>query len=384
MKHKTALICISDTYLARGRQLRSFYLDEGDEVIVLTPDFSHRTKALIETEEEGVKLLEHRPYTKNLSWQRLLGHMEFAKRCREYLEEWQPDRIHCMVPANSLCREMALYKREHPEVVLFFDINDTWPESLPVGSWFQHLPPAWLWKGLRNRYLPEADHLFCECEHFRKMIQEQTGIDSSVVNWASSNPTLAASPRLTDRSVTLCYLGFVNNIIDLDWMEHFFEELDKTHDITLHLIAQGQRKDEMVERLGAHCTIIDHGAVYDPQKKQDIFDSCAFGLNIMKPSVEAGLSMKTVDYLQGGLPVINSLRGDVHDWIEKDGCGINIDREDPARTAAAIAECTYEDLMHMRKAARSVFNDYLSVEAFEQAMDAGLAAYERSRSHRAQ
>ncbi|UNT93032.1 hypothetical protein [Allobaculum sp. Allo2] len=74
----------------------------------------------------------------------------------------------------------------------------------------------------------------------------------------------------------------------------------------------------------------------------------------MKPDVQAGLSMKTLDYLQGGLPVINSLEGDVHDWIEEYRCGINIDRSRLEQTAKEIAEAAQNQLEAMRKAARQV------------------------------
>ncbi|WP_230267637.1 glycosyltransferase [Allobaculum fili] len=369
--NKTALICISDTYLPRARLLARQYQKHGEETVILTPDFSHKTKAPFSSDEEGIVRLRHRPYQKNLSWQRLLGHMEFARRAKTWLEDWKPDRIHCLIPANSLAMEIGRYKRKHPDVCLIFDINDLWPESLPVGSWFGKTPPAWIWKHMRNGYLKDADLLASECALFQKKIQEQTGLPAQVMYWsAGTEETFTAHSAFEDTEhLNLCYLGFVNNIIDLDTMETLFQALHARTAVRLHLIAQGQRRDEMVERLSPYCEIIDYGAVYDPEQKQSIFDACAFGINIMKPDVQAGLSMKTLDYLQGGLPVINSLEGDVHDWIEEYRCGINIDRSRLEQTAKEIAEAAQNQLEAMRKAARQVFETDLSLSAFEKSFE---------------
>ena len=135
----TVIICISDTYLARGHVLADFYAQHGESTLILTPDFSHSHKKIIEQKEDGVMYLHHRRYSKNLSWQRIYGHIEFAKLARQVVEQIQPQRIHCLVPANSLAKQMDRYKKDHPQVELIFDINDLWPESLPIPG-FEYTP----------------------------------------------------------------------------------------------------------------------------------------------------------------------------------------------------------------------------------------------------
>ena len=360
---KTALLCISDTYLPRARMLASFYSSNGDETRIYTPDFSHKSKSAITEREEGVVYLHHRPYTSNLSWQRLLGHMEFARLVRRELEEWEPNRIHCLVPANALASQSADYKKSHPQTELILDINDLWPESLPMG-WAVHTPPAWYWKSLRTRSLDVADRIFTECQLFADEIKKQSGRESTVLYWSASTDSTPHPSSPDPEFLDLCYLGFVNNIIDLDALEDLFERLARIRPVRLHLIAQGARRPEMADRLGRHATIVDHGTIYDPAKRQQILDVCSFGLNIMKKGVQAGLSMKTLDYLQGALPVINSLAGDVWQWIEQDGCGINYDRNDPQKTAEAVANMNPKQLMEAKGKARAVYERYLSPDAF--------------------
>lgn len=373
---KTAILCISDIYLSRGLQLRAFYEKRGDEVLILTPDWSHRTKQKITDRIEGVRYLYHLPYTKNLSWQRLYGHYSFARACRLELETWKPDRIHALIPANSLAGQMDLYKRRHPEVELYFDLIDLWPESLPIG-WFMKTPPAWIWRSMRNRHLDAADLLFAECSLFAERIEEQTGLDPEVLYWTIPDvPTVSHLDLPRDR-IALCYLGSVNNIIDLDWMEAFFAELSRVLPIELHLIASGEKKQEMIDRLSAYATIVDHGHVYDDQAKQDIFSTCHYGLNIMKESVTIGLSMKSLDYLKGGLPIINSLHGDLHDWIEDGPCGLNIDRADVAQSVKNLLGIRKRLHLQMREQSRTLYENVLSEQAFEDHLSEAIDSLEQ-------
>lgn len=372
---KTAIVCISDTYLQRGLQLQAFYKKLGDEVLVITPDYSHRFKAPIQTKHPDVVYLPHHPYQKNLSWQRLYGHYDFAKSVRQYLEEWQPDRIHCLIPANSLAMQMDLYKQKHPEVHLCFDVIDMWPESLPVGDWFQKLPPAIVWKNLRNKHLASADCVFAECGLFAKQLKAQTGVQADILYWTLSDEATSDVPNLPSDHLALCYLGSVNNIVDLDWIEAFLKELCAFVPVKLHLIASGEKKEEMVMRLGQVCPIIDHGHVYDAQAKQAIFSQCHFGLNIMKDTVMVGLSMKSLDYLKGGLPIINSLDGDLHDWIEKAFCGLNIQRQDIPYTVQKLLHLKPSQHMHMRQNAKALYDAVFSRDAFEERLLETLQNY---------
>ena len=363
---RTAILCISDVYLSRGLQLQAFYEARGEEVVILTPDFSHRHKAPIApcAKKRGVEYLHHRPYQKNLSWQRLLGHAEFSRDTRKYLEDWKPDRIHALVPANTIAREMDKYKKEHPEVLLYFDLIDLWPESLPVKG-FEKTPPAWIWKHLRNAHLAAANKVFAECGLFANRIEQQTGIRPEILYWTIPDDKTDSKLNLPADRLSLCYLGSVNNIIDLEGMKSFLSLLAKEIPVDLHVIANGEKKAEMVEMLSSIVHVIDHGLVYDPQAKQDIFDACHFGLNLMKSEVVIGLSMKSLDYLKGGLPIVNSLQGDLHDWIATSKCGINIDHGDLELAARQVLESLKEENLQMRANAHRLYTQTLSIDAFE-------------------
>ncbi|MCF0260750.1 MAG: glycosyltransferase [Erysipelotrichaceae bacterium] len=365
---KTAILCISDPYLKRGELLRDYYKKRGDEVMILTPDYSHRRKCKIENPPEDTVLLHHMPYKKNLSWQRIWGHYDFSKRCYEKLKEYAPDRIHCLVPANSLAYFTARFKKEHPETELILDINDLWPESLPLGP-LKNLPGMGIWRNLRNRSLESADCIFAECDLFKDVLENQTQIPVRPLYWARQEPAYPSSPEWEAETAHFAYLGSISNIIDLDLMEQFFQMMNQAVPSVLHIIGDGEKKEEMTARISKTGTkVIDHGIVFDAESKQKIFDHCRFGINMMKESVLAGLPMKSLDYLASALPLLSSAKGDLAEICRKEGAGIYLDRNAMDQAVRKIAGQTFEENLEMRQNARKVFNGKFTLESFDRTL----------------
>ncbi|MCF0259753.1 MAG: glycosyltransferase [Erysipelotrichaceae bacterium] len=369
---KTAILCISDPYLKRGELLRDYYKKRGDEVMILTPDYSHRHKCKIENPGQDVVLVHHMPYEKNLSWQRIWGHYDFSRRCYEKLREFMPDRIHSLVPANSLAYFTARYKKEHPETELILDINDLWPESLPLGP-LKNLPGMGLWRNLRNNALESADHIFAECDLFKDVLETQTQNPVEPLYWARQEPASLSEPVWEKETAHFAYLGSINNIIDLDLMELFFRKMNQAMPSVLHIIGDGEKKAEMTERISKTGTrVIDHGVIFDAASKQDIFNHCRFGVNMMKESVLAGLPMKSLDYLAAGLPLLSSARGDLEEICQKEHAGIFLDRNSLDQAVRKIAGQSFEDSLQMRRHAHQVFKDKFTLESFEHTLTEAL------------
>lgn len=370
---KTVIICISDPYMTRGRQLREYYQKRRDEALILTPDFSHRKKQRITEAEEAVILIPHLAYRKNLSISRMLGHYLFSRKCLRVLEDLQPERIHCLIPANSLAAAMKQYKRKHPAVELIFDVQDLWPESFPV-PFLRHIPGYGIWKRMRTDSIDAADHIVAECEFYRSKIGSRNPGRITTLFWSQKDWPADRTPCLDRDEIHLAYLGSMNHILDIASISALLQHLSAHKKTVLHLIGRGEKKDELVQELAGIDNLIlrDHGEIYDRQKKQQIFNHCRFGINLMKSHIQVGLSMKSIDYLQSGLPVINSLSGDLHTLIEQENAGFNLpadpDRKIP-ETARHILAQSEDEHMKMRKNARKLYERHFSAEAFEETLD---------------
>lgn len=358
---KTVIVCISDPYLVRGKQLRDYYRSQSDEVTILTPDYSHSAKKKMTQTDPDVRLIHHLPYKKNLSLKRMAGHFLFAKECLKVIETIRPDRIHCMLPANSLGPQMSRYKKRYPETELVFDVVDLWPESFPVPI---QIPGFGIWKNMRQKSLPAADRTFIECDYYRKYLPPKVQ-NARVLYWAGENHHPDLKTVWNANEIELAYLGSMNNILDIELVSEFLKVLARDKNVRLHLIGTGEKKPLLLEALSQTAVHIeDHGVIYDPKLKQQIFNRCRFGLNLMKENVLVGLSMKSIDYFQSGLPVINSLTGDTWSFIQQNQAGINLDRRNLQSSAQKVLNQTFEENLDMRRQSRDLFLSNFSSEAF--------------------
>ncbi len=363
-------VCISCThhYNERILPVETTLREAGYDCTYITSDFHHIAKKTHRVELPHCIQIPTVPYTKNISVQRICSHIRFARDAFKTVAKLQPDLVYVEVPPNSLCRQGARYKKKFPKTTLIFDIFDMWPESFPNSRAKQLLAlPFRVWAQFRNRGLPKADLVLTECDLFRSRLQKY------LANTPNQTLYLCRPGATTDgvkeiprqEAIHLCYLGSINNIIDIPAIAALIGQTQKLRPVVLHIIGDGESKDAFiadVEATGAQVQF--HGKIYDAAQKQAIFEQCSFGLNIMKDSVCIGLTMKSLDYFAGGLPIINTIAGDTYTLVQEQGVGINLDRADPAHTAKLLAENTPEENLQMRRATLEMFHRHFTQAIF--------------------
>ena len=67
-----------------------------------------------------------------------------------------------------------------------------------------------------------------------------------------------------------------------------------------------------------------HGVIFDEKKRREILSGCHCGLNMMKFSVLVGLTTKSIDYTSSGVPLMNAIKGDSFDLVDKYDIGFNL------------------------------------------------------------
>ena len=76
------------------------------------------------------------------------------------INEYKPDLVYCIVPPNSLVKEIGRYKNKNKKVKIIYDIYDMWPESFPYKSKNAIVNLAFKkWASLRDKYINYADLL---------------------------------------------------------------------------------------------------------------------------------------------------------------------------------------------------------------------------------
>lgn len=322
---------------------------------VVTTDFSHIKKEKRTNIPDGYVAIETKPYNKNLSIKRMASHAKFAKDVFEYIEEEMPDLIWLMAPANSLIKQAKKYKKKYPLAKIIIDIIDMWPESLPLGI-SSSIFPLNIWKGIRKNNICCADHLVTECDLYHEILSKEYANNITTIHWARDSKANNAKAQLPKDRLSLCYIGSINNIIGTKIVMDIIDKCDMP--VVLHVIGEGENRYNFVNINSRVCEVIYHGAIRNENEKNRIFSMCHAGLNIYKENLYIGLTVKSIDYFEHGLPIINNIKGDTWSLIDKHNVGINITKD---------SHINGLDIINMRKNNKGIlelYNNNFTKEVF--------------------
>ncbi|WP_214835035.1 hypothetical protein [Exiguobacterium sp. E4787] len=357
---KVVIVNCFDTYEERVKLIRDFFKEQDDEVSVISSDFSHSRKKKREVEEKGIYYLKTREYKKNLSFKRLNSHKKFSEEAFIKVKELEPDVLYILVPPNSLVKQAALYKKKYPKIKIILDIIDLWPETLPLSKG-KNIFPISAWKNIRSNYVNCADLIITECDLYQDvLVDELKGIPQTTLHLAKNKIQLNENIILSNEKFDIAYLGSINNIVDIDQIVKIINDLLKVRPVTLHVIGNGESKDTLINTVAKNGAKVKYyGIIYDEKEKQEIFSKCHYGLNIMKQTVCVGLTMKSIDYFQHGLPIINNIQADTTKIVANYSVGINISHK-----PIAFNNLNDEYFLNQRLQVKKVFNEHFSIEAF--------------------
>lgn len=364
-----------ETNEPRVKLVREYFVNKGNEVTIIQSDFMHISKMKRLDKEDGFIFVESLPYYKNISIDRIKSHYKFAKDAFRIVEEIKPDVLYVIVPANSLVKFAKLYKMKNKNVRLYFDVMDLWPETMPIGS-IKKLPPFTFWKAMRDKNIRIADFIITECNLYQKVMDKTLeGCNVETIYLARLEDKIQINPQINTNEVNLSYLGSINNIIDIEKIKTIINLINKIKPTTLHIIGDGEKRQLLIDEVSSTGAKVEyHGKIYDPIEKQKIFDKCQFGLNIMKDSVCVGLTMKSIDYFQHGVPIINNIQEDTANLVNKYKIGINITNFNINEVANKIADYNKEEIIQMKNNTHKVFNQLFSYEAFIEKLDEVMEA----------
>ena len=358
-KPKTAyFISSTNHYNVRTGKFVNDYVKKGYDVIYVTSDFDHMTKKrYCFNEYKNSKQLHVISYKKNLSISRILSHLMFSYKTFYMLLACKPELVYVEVPNNSLVKSSAKYKKiNNAEIIV--DVFDMWPESIPVKT--KNMIVNWgfdIWRNFRNKNLKFADQIWIECDYYRELLSAQKiNLPMETKYLKLKNAETSIEMKVSEEEIDLCYLGSINNIIDISLIEKIVSEFAKNKRTRIHIIGDGERKDEFLDILKKNSIeIIDHGKVYEIDKLQEIFDQCWFGINVLREDLAIGITMKSISYFRGGLPIINTVQGDTSRFVEECNIGINVDRHDGKSCVLRILNITKDDLACMKNNTRNLF-----------------------------
>lgn len=364
---KAVLVSCFNYYDQRLIYVEEYLKENNYEVIYICSDFDHiKKKKFIQANENTIQI-KTKEYKKNLSLSRIFSHYLFSKKMYKEIEKLEPDLIYTMFPPNFVAFYVSRYKIKSPTTKLVFDIYDLWPESFPIDKIKKKIPIIFnIWGELRNTALKSADYVFTECELYQKMLKVELSTIKTSVLHLTKNKGINVKFEIEQDYFDICYLGSINNIIDIQLIDELLVEINKKIKVRLHIIGDGEKKDEFINKITkSEIEVIYYGKIFDEIKKKEIMSRCRFGLNIMKKSVSVGLTMKSVDYIEGRLPIINNIKADTEEIVNKYNIGYNIDLNGSKYLSEILTELTIPEIITMKNNTDKVFKLYFSTDAFK-------------------
>jgi len=296
-------------------------------VDLVTGDFEHlrKCKRLIGpcAPFENVTVLSTFSYQSNVSVKRLLSHLLFAvsaaacfwRKRREY------DVVYATLPLNLTAWLILNLAGARKKIV---DIVDIWPDVLPFSPPVKSaLQPFFsIWKWLFKASVGKADLVMAVSDSFLSEARRFAGKDARVQRFYIGQERLkSSSPK--QATFTLAFVGNLGHLYDFETLLEVLAEDDVRKSVQLFVIGDGDRKDWLLAELKKRG--IQHkywGVVYDPSLLADILRSCHTGFNGYIRTT-ASFSYKACTYLAAGLPLLNSMTGDLNTLVRENNLGEN-------------------------------------------------------------
>lgn len=371
---KILIISCNDSYdyNTRTKYVKEFFDQKGYETEFLISDFDHRNKKTYIADHDGpINYIHINSYRKNISIGRIVAQIRFAIGVYRFCKLNPYDIVYHCAPPNSTIAALH-FLRDKKKIQLITEIGDMWPESIPISEKLKKLLalPMRIWANLRDNYISNSDCVITECELFRKQLLRKNGnLEVNTLYFCNEYEESSTSIEV-DNAIQICYLGSINNIIDISVIARLCGSIALKKNVVLHIIGDGENRDELIQKVSeTGSKVVFYGMIFDDDEKKRILNQCHFGLNIMKNTVCVGMTMKSMDYLSHGLPIINNIVGDIWDIVDKEKIGYNINDDTLEIITDEIVKSDKKSIEDLRNNVKCCHNRYFSKEHYFHVMD---------------
>lgn len=296
------------------------------EVEVVTTDFDHWTKERRAEQQfppiARIVYLKTLPYYNNASLSRLVSHLIFSVRAGAYFfkRRQDVDIVYATLPFNTLAWLVFRLAGSRWKIV---DVTDIWPDVLPFPPRLRSLgrPFFALWRKFFNRAAASADVMMAVSDSF---FQETKKYVSPTCKsrrfYLAEVDMLRDVPK--DDVLTIAYCGNVGRLYDFETLVDILAEA-QPGSARLVIIGDGDRREWLLGELDRKGIFYKYfGIVYDSAKVGDILCRAHVGFNGFV-NTTATFSTKSTTYFSAGLPILNSMGGDLQELVMRRGLGFN-------------------------------------------------------------
>lgn len=325
--------------LHRCGQLAFRFAKNGHQVLWITSNFDHFTKTKISepktqkfSDNLFIRLLETKPYQKNISLKRFISHYFIANKLKNELKDLKnlnsPDIIYASYPTIELPYELVKFAKKN-NIPIIVDVRDLWPDIFlsAIPKSLHSLARIFLFPWYRKKrfiFNNATSIIAISNGYVNFALNESSRVRNDldkVIYKSFNNNNLKVDNFIQDK-FRLVYVGAISrNKTELDSVIECFNSLDSNYE----LIICGDGDDlEYYKGLAQNTNIIFKGWV----SKLDIIsimNSCDAGIVPLKNRFDFKLAIvnKAIEYLSFGMPIISSLDGDLKEFIQKNKVGLS-------------------------------------------------------------
>jgi glycosyltransferase involved in cell wall biosynthesis len=296
-------------------------------VDVVTSDFDHSSKVKREHRScspfDQVIYLEARPYYSNTSASRLISHLLFSFKSAAYFRKNRRkyDIVYATTPLNVLAWLVFTLAGAKTKII---DVVDIWPDVLPFSPVVRKAftPIFAVWKWFFKSAVAKADIVMVVSDVFFHEATRYAGSAASAKRFYIGHERLV-SAAAKQPIFTVAYVGNLGRLYDFDALLDVLSEGELQNRVQLFVIGKGDRQEWFINELKRRKIQYQYyDAVFDPARLAEILRSCHVGFNGYI-NTTAAFSYKAATYFAAGLPIINSMTGDLQNLVTEYGLGKN-------------------------------------------------------------
>lgn len=382
MKNIIILNCFPSMENNRVIPALEYFEQKKDNVTLLTTNFHHYSKKEYKMERKNVIQFKVPKYKKNISVSRIFSHFIYAYKSYKYIIDSNVDIIYAKIPPNIILFFLKKIKKKKV-VYIIGDVYDLWPESFPKlnRNQFPYKFIFRFWKKIRSNNMDCIDFYIYECNLYRSFVPPKKNnktiyLCRDVINISDKFKT---NNKNNNNVLKILYLGTVGMLLDMELLFAFIKKISKNKSIEFHIIGDGNNKQYLVNQLSnLNCKCYDHGIIFDLKKKKEIMVDMDFGLNFMKEDLLIGLSNKSIDYLQFGIPILNTVGSDTSKIISTYNAGLNINYKNLEQSVCKLIEIMDSNKIgEFKNNAIEAFKDNFTKDIFMKNFNEVYEVYER-------
>jgi len=342
-------------------------------VDVVTTNFDHWTKKPPKASQiaplEKIVYLKTLPYRSNISVMRLMSHLLFSVRAAAFFLRHRDryDIVYVTLPLNLLAWFIL---RSAPAQCKIVDVIDIWPDVLPFPEKFVRLfrPVFAIWRKLFDHAVRNADVMLAVSDTFYVEALKFANTSCRHRRFYIGDVKLqCVGPK--EGTLTIAYVGNIGHLYDFETLLDVMEEIKGAQ---LFIVGTGDRQDWLLSELERRGLPHQYfGVVYDPAKLANILCRAHVGFNGYL-NTSAAFSYKANTYFAAGLPILNSMRGDLQDLVERHGLGLNYSGGDRTTLKRCLASLNESTLLSLSQNCSRFFDSELERGAIRREMRAFL------------